>query len=173
MYQIFSYGERCSPHWMKHFIVYFVPLHSLAFIKDKKIIKWVVLLLKMIMTSHFTTLLFNWTILFIYIKRTWIWNIWNITNKIYINISQFNKWAKSYCLPHIIQDREVNKIQLFTGWGGQILKGHWTSLASYLFISNSIEDCQLNQLPKFSADSAIAFLFYEVFCEQHHLQSVP
>ena len=43
----------------------------------------------------------------------------------------------------------------------------------YLFISNSIHvDFILNQLPKFSADSDNAFLFYEIFCEQHHFQSV-
>ena len=48
----------------------------------------------------------------------------------------------------------------------------------YLFICYSIEDFELNKevgikpIPKFSADSANAISFYEVFCEQHHLQSV-
>ena len=28
-------------------------------------------------------------------------------------------------------------------------------------------------MQKFQADSDNAFSFYEVFCEQHHLQSVP
>ena len=43
----------------------------------------------------------------------------------------------------------------------------------HLFIPYSIEDFKLSQLPKFSADSANVFSFYEVFCEQHHLQSAP
>ena len=41
----------------------------------------------------------------------------------------------------------------------------------YLFKSNSMEYFEFN-LTEFSADSANVFLFYEVFCEQHHLQSV-
>ena len=38
-----------------------------------------------------------------------------------------------------------------------------------------IDDFKLNRigLPTFSADSTNAFSFYEVFCEQHHFQSVP
>ena len=43
----------------------------------------------------------------------------------------------------------------------------------YLYISNSTKDFKLNQYRNFSADSANAFSFHEVFCEQHHLQSVP
>ena len=38
----------------------------------------------------------------------------------------------------------------------------------YLLIIKLIE-----LIPKFSADSANALSFYEVFYEQHHLQSVP
>ena len=48
-----------------------------------------------------------------------------------------------------------------------MIKGALDKYNIYLFISNSIEDFELNQ--KFSADSANAFSFYEVFCEQHHL----
>ena len=51
------------------------------------------------------------------------------------------------------------------------LKGHWTSI--YLFISSSIEDLKSNQYRKKSADSVNALSFYEVFCEQHHLQRAP
>ena len=36
-----------------------------------------------------------------------------------------------------------------------------------------MDDFKLNRIPTFSADSTNAFSFYEVFCEQHHLQSVP
>ena len=43
----------------------------------------------------------------------------------------------------------------------------------YLLIYNSIDDFKLIGLPKFSTDFANAFSFYEVFCEQYHLQSVP
>ena len=43
----------------------------------------------------------------------------------------------------------------------------------YLFISSSIGGFKIKPIPKFSADSANAFSFYEVFCEQHHLQSAP
>ena len=42
----------------------------------------------------------------------------------------------------------------------------------YLFISNSLENLKLNQYQKISADSAYTFSFYEIFCEQYHLQSV-
>ena len=44
---------------------------------------------------------------------------------------------------------------------------------NYLFISNSMEDFKIRLIPKISADCVNAFSFYEVFCEQHHLQSVP
>ena len=51
------------------------------------------------------------------------------------------------------------------------LKGTLDKYNIYFFISNSIED--FKPIPKFSANSANAFSFYEVFYEQQHLQSVP
>ena len=49
------------------------------------------------------------------------------------------------------------------------LKGALDKYNIYL----SIEDFRTKPIPKFSVDPANAFSFYEVFCEQHHLQSVP
>ena len=56
------------------------------------------------------------------------------------------------------------------------LKGALDKYNIYFFIFNSTEDFYMKPIPKFSADSANAFSFMtqnEVFCKQHHLQSVP
>ena len=52
-------------------------------------------------------------------------------------------------------------------------KGELNKYNVYLFIFNSIEDFELNQYQNFQLILPMHFSFYEVFCEQHHLQSVP
>ena len=49
------------------------------------------------------------------------------------------------------------------------VKGALNKYNIYLFMYNS----EIKSIPKFAADSANAFSFYEVFSEKHHLQSVP
>ena len=53
------------------------------------------------------------------------------------------------------------------------IKGALDKYNISFYISNSIEDFKLNQYWNFQLISAKAFSFYEVFREQHHLQSVP
>ena len=66
-----------------------------------------------------------------------------------------------------------SEIQIFNAKFGFSIKGALDKYNIYLFISSSIEDLKSNQYRKFQAVSANAFSFYEVFCEQHHLQSAP
>ena len=49
-----------------------------------------------------------------------------------------------------------------------MLKGALDKYKIYLFISNAIEDFRLNQYRNFQL-----ILLMRLFCEQHHLQSVP
>ena len=53
------------------------------------------------------------------------------------------------------------------------IKGALDKCNIYIFVFNSIAVFKYKPVSKFSADSTNAFSFYEVFCEQHHLQSVP
>ena len=53
------------------------------------------------------------------------------------------------------------------------MKGALDKRNIYLFLSSSDRGFKIKPIPKISADSANAFSFYEVFCEQHHLQSAP
>ena len=65
-----------------------------------------------------------------------------------------------------LQRRHTRK-KLFAMFG---FKGALDNLSFYIQSSRRF---WIKPIPKFSADSANAFSFYEVFCEQHHLQSVP
>ena len=54
------------------------------------------------------------------------------------------------------------------------IKGVLDKFNIYLLISNSTENLRLNQSRNFQLILPMyVFSFYEVFCEQHHLQSVP
>ena len=50
------------------------------------------------------------------------------------------------------------------------LKGHWTSMTPFWMTFYRWREN--NPIPNYSADSANAFLFHKVFCEQYHPQSV-
>ena len=52
-------------------------------------------------------------------------------------------------------------------------KGALNKYSTYLFVPNSIENYEINQYQTFQLILPNAFSFYEVFCEQHHPQSVP
>ena len=53
------------------------------------------------------------------------------------------------------------------------LKGRWTSISSIFLYLVLYREFKIKPIPKISADSVKAFSVYEVFREQHHLQSAP
>ena len=84
-------------------------------------------------------------------------HIWNLT----VNLStRCAYWEGSYYCPNFCE----NIFQHERGIGQYDI---------YHLISYSLEDSKSNPIPKFSTDFANAFLSYEVFCKQRHLQSVP
>ena len=85
------------------------------------------------------------------------------------------------CASHAIHSPHVGSFFALSGIGKShktcshslLLKGALDKCNIYLFVSYSIEDFKLNQYPNLQLILPNAFSFYEVLCEQHHLQSVP
>ena len=74
---------------------------------------------------------------------------------------------------HIVGGDGEELVLQYHSQNGVLFKGALDKYNIYLFISNFIRNSKFKKIEKFLADSANAFSFYEVFCEQHHLQCVP